>query len=203
MILMDCQMPGIDGYETTRRIRSESTGLEHLPIIAATAHALAGEREKSIAAGMDDHLTKPITLAALAGVISRWGSRRISSLAPQATSEPPSTPQATAEPPLVPEIAASCLDPEVTRSPNVVRVFLNHVPSQIERIERAIQSADAEELAQAAHRLKGSCAMFGAVKMAELCRKLERALDDRDTLYRDLVAEHSKVVAEVQTQPTD
>ena len=78
LVLMDCQMPVMDGYEATRRLRALEPSLgRRVPIIAVTAHAMAGDRERVIAAGMDDHLSKPFTLAALAKLLSRWKTERI------------------------------------------------------------------------------------------------------------------------------
>jgi CheY-like chemotaxis protein len=72
LILMDCQMPVMDGFEATRAIRTMQGGARHIPIVAVTANALVGEREKCIAAGMDDYLAKPIDRDALAALINRW-----------------------------------------------------------------------------------------------------------------------------------
>jgi signal transduction histidine kinase/ActR/RegA family two-component response regulator len=71
-VLMDCQLPGLDGYEATRRLRQHETGGRSTPVIAVTAHAMKGEREKCLAAGMDDHIAKPISLEQLAALLERW-----------------------------------------------------------------------------------------------------------------------------------
>ena len=78
LVLMDCQMPVMDGYEATRRVRALESSLgRRVPIIAVTAQAMAGDRERVIAAGMDDHLSKPLRLDALAAILSRWKTQRI------------------------------------------------------------------------------------------------------------------------------
>jgi signal transduction histidine kinase/ActR/RegA family two-component response regulator len=74
LILMDCEMPGMDGYEATGHIRKMRNGAQALPIIAMTAHALAEHREKCLAAGMDDHLAKPLTMARMEETLNRWRS---------------------------------------------------------------------------------------------------------------------------------
>jgi CheY-like chemotaxis protein len=72
LVLMDCQMPEMDGFEATRRIRERERGSRRLPVVAMTANAMVGDREKCLEAGMDDHIPKPVRMEALHRTLSRW-----------------------------------------------------------------------------------------------------------------------------------
>ena len=81
LIFMDCHMPVMDGFEATRRIRDDEEGMDaHTPIVALTADALAGDRERCLACGMDDYMTKPVKSALLAAAVQRWTGRRTHAL---------------------------------------------------------------------------------------------------------------------------
>jgi PAS domain S-box-containing protein len=168
LVLMDCQMPDMDGYEATRRIRQMRSTI---PIIAMTAHALPGEREKCLNAGMNDYLAKPVSLEQLGAVIRLWASKE-SAPAPRA-------------PDLMEEDDPYVLDRErvasflaITRTQQgfldgLVKTFRQDVPSRLDALRAAATSGDANELSLAAHALKSSSASVGAKRMQSICATLE------------------------------
>ena len=170
LILMDCQMPELDGYQAAQRIRELEASRPRIAIVAVTAHALLGERERAIAAGMDDYITKPIEQRVLKQALERWWP--LGSLLPGPRSAGPSSSSAP-----IAAVGAvdDALDPAVSRSQAVVRAFLRHVPDQLAAIASALGSGDREALGNAAHKLKGSCLSVGLPRMVALCASLETA----------------------------
>jgi CheY-like chemotaxis protein len=182
MVLMDCQMPELDGYGAAREIRRREAGAGHVPLIAVTAHAFEGEREKALAAGMDDYVTKPISGAVLGEVISRWWPKSFHH-APESGDRFTS---AEGEVDPVRPQASRTLDPSVRRSSAVAKIFLKHVPDQLASIGQALDAHDAANLKAASHKLKGSCLAVGVPRMAELCAALEDGTGDAPTLFAEL-----------------
>jgi CheY-like chemotaxis protein/HPt (histidine-containing phosphotransfer) domain-containing protein len=174
-VFMDCQMPNVDGYEATGRIRAQ--GLR-VPVIAMTAHAMAGDRERCLAAGMDDYLSKPLRPEALDEVLQRWLG-----VAPVAVAEVESG-----------EAIDALIDDARMRTfrddyPDIVDqlldLFLQSTPPLLAELRTAIDGADGDEVRRAAHKLKGSCQNIGATFMATLCRALEAGDGDAgDTIDR-------------------
>jgi CheY-like chemotaxis protein/HPt (histidine-containing phosphotransfer) domain-containing protein len=185
LVLMDCQMPVMDGYEATRRIRAAESG-HRTPIVACTAHAFEAEREKTEASGMDHFLSKPLTLGALATVLERFLS-------------PVGRDQAR----VVVSPTAPALESGPRRTAGVARAFRTHVPGQVERLERAVANGDHADRKAAAHRLKGSCLAVGAPRMIELSRALEQDDEDHAVLVAELSLELGRVLASfpVEEQP--
>jgi len=188
LVLMDCQMPELDGYDAARMIRAQQGADQHVPIIAVTAHALVGEREKALAAGMDDYITKPLNPAILRDALERWWP-----VAPSAQGASGSSIPAAAMGP-----ADGTLDPNVKRSEGVLRVFLRHVPDQLVAIQTAIESDDEAGLRQAAHKLKGGCLAVGVPRMAALCASLESFPEDRAQQGQALEREFETVRARLE-----
>ncbi|MCC6215103.1 MAG: response regulator [Polyangiaceae bacterium] len=151
-VLMDCQMPNLDGYAAARalRARERAEALPRTVVVAVTAHALVGDREKALDAGMDDYVTKPLRQQDL-----------LRALEPLARSAPP------AEEP--------ALDPGVRRSPRVIELFLQHTPPLLDELAEAGSREDAEGVRRLAHKLKGSAGAVGATALAAAARGLEHA----------------------------
>jgi CheY-like chemotaxis protein len=129
LILMDCQMPEIDGYETTAIIREQEGDRRRIPIVAMTANAMSGDRERCLAVGMDDYISKPIERTRLAEVLRRWVP-----LVPVAVSAEPASPPAA----LRRELGA---------------LFLEDVPARVAELEAAVRQEDREALRRAAPQL--------------------------------------------------
>jgi PAS domain S-box-containing protein len=167
-VLMDGQMPGTDGYEATRRIREGETGGERLPIIAMTASAMKGDRERCLEAGMDDYVSKPVTPESLEAVLRRWVG------APAAPAEKAAAASPAAGDLLDEAVVASLMavDDDGTLMDEVVATFLKIAPVRLAAIRKA-SKGNAAQLERAAHSFLGSCGNLGCRRMADLCARLE------------------------------
>jgi signal transduction histidine kinase/CheY-like chemotaxis protein/HPt (histidine-containing phosphotransfer) domain-containing protein len=193
LVLMDCLMPVMDGYTATRkwRERERSSGSdEHLPILAMTANAMAGDREKCLAAGMDDYISKPLDRAALAAMLKRWlpagePSREAPTpgdLTPApkpAQPEVPSSPARAAPPPrmtaLDAGIVGDLLDTMGGEFGDLVRVYLEDAPQRVAELVVAAETGDAGAQVSPSHTLKSSSANIGATQLSDLARDIEHA----------------------------
>jgi len=178
LVFMDCQMPELDGYEATRRIRDHEggNGGPRVPIVAMTAHAMAGDRERCLAAGMDDYLSKPLRPDELDAVLDRWlGLISTPLVEPDGDVTDQEVAVGAAElDPLDEERFGDLhreFPPEVVRE--VVHAFIDSTPEIIERVVLAAEGEDHLEVSQAAHRLKGGCLAVGAGLLNDLAAELE------------------------------
>lgn len=201
-ILMDCQMPEMDGYEATKAIRAGKFGRPRVPIIAMTANALEGDRVRCLAAGMDDYVTKPVRAATLATTLERWAPCA-ANLSEHGTLDTSEAPPGQA---LDRSVLDGLRDLEDAGSPNfvgeVVTLFLDDTPRRLSSLQTALARGDAAAVAQHAHALKGSCGNFGAARMAIIAGQLEalgrsETLATAPALWNRLAAEFERVRAEV------
>jgi signal transduction histidine kinase/CheY-like chemotaxis protein len=175
LVLMDVQMPGLDGIETTRRIRELGAQIRQPRIAALTANALSGDRERFLAAGMDDYLSKPVELPALRRALNRGRA----SVEPAADVDEAGLDPNEAAPlidwPMLTKLMDSFGLPEREAVALIMALFDQEIPGQLHAIAAAIVSANNVALYRYAHRLCGGCLQIGARAMAQLCRQLERA----------------------------
>ena len=184
-VLMDVQMPELDGYETTRRIRAAEDGSPRLPIIAMTAGALEGDREAALEAGMDDYLTKPLRPEPLDAVLERWLGA-----APQ---------PAPAEPIFDDSRIRGFREsyPEIVD--RLVALFADSTPPLLDQLDAAARDRDDDLVRRLAHKLKSSCDNVGATRMAALCRTLEQPNGDPGPLVAELAAAYPPTLAEIRS----
>jgi PAS domain S-box-containing protein len=168
VVLMDLQMPFMSGLEATQAIRAhETTSGGHVPIIALTAHAMAGDRERCLAAGMDAYLSKPIDVNQMILTIEGFDD----GTAPSAAA-PPAQPSASA---IFDEQAAlAYTGGDRGLLEEVVALFRSDTPSSLRRIERAVRRGDGEALRAGAHALKGSIATVGSKAGRDAAARLEQ-----------------------------
>lgn len=180
LVLMDCQMPEMDGFQATKEIRKlEMQHGRHVPVIAMTAHALDGDRERCISAGMDDYISKPVDAKKLQSVLTKW-------LNPSERPEPilagleedfverreEDIPLHTiSEDPLnIARLQRTCGD-EVARE--ILEVYLSAAETLLEAIETERAKRDARAVESLAHQLQGSSNAIGAAEMVRLSKRLE------------------------------
>ena len=173
-VFMDCQMPNIDGYEATARIRAGQSGGVRVPIIAMTAHALHGDRERCLRAGMDDYLSKPLRSQDLDAVIERWVRVAATDGTPEAG-------------PLIDEARVRSFNVDYrSMAEELWTVFYEATPPLIGELRDAVERGDAGECRRLAHKLKGSSETVGATRMASLSRALEQGGPDRLAVVEEL-----------------
>jgi len=172
MLLTDCHMPEMDGYDLVRAIRLEEEGKSHIPIIAITADALKGTAEKCLAAGMDDYLTKPIQLEDFARAISNWMPVSNSDETDRSdVAEAPERGEAV-DATVLPKLLGS-EDPKT-----LVGFYASFISSSEETVVgvgTAFASQNAMEIGRLAHKLKSSAKTVGALALSDCCLALEQA----------------------------
>jgi CheY-like chemotaxis protein len=181
VILMDCQMPEMDGFEATKAIRKfEALQNRYTPIIAVTALAMVGDRERCIAVGMDDYISKPIDRRVLNIKLNHWLQKefvvRNQELAKKYGQSGASMSFSENDPVDLPELREFYGDD----LEDVLKTYILSAESHIASITQAVNERNADMLASLAHELKGSSASVGAKQLAKLALFLERSAGIRD-----------------------
>jgi two-component system, sensor histidine kinase and response regulator len=173
-VLMDCQMPEMDGYETTAEVRRREGNRRHTPIIALTANALEGDQEKCLTAGMDDYLSKPIKPEALETMLEKWLAKQTVSPNQSAVDTGGAKSLANAlDVTLLAKLRKAIGGRSKDFMANLFDLFITDAQPRIEALREAVAGSDATALREVAHALKGSCANLGARRMSGLCEILE------------------------------
>ena len=228
-VLMDCQMPEMDGFEATARIRAGEAGRDRsrTPIIAVTANAMQGDRERCMAAGMDDYVPKPLSKRDLGTVLVRCmrevAARRAGIQAATAVEEEPIQPHGAGSA----AAPATSLSPEHVLNPRALRqirdldpgsgdellvrvgrMYLESTPALLESLRQAVAAGDAIAVGHAAHSLKSSSANLGADAVAGRCKQIEErarssdiAAEQVDALARELALVQASVRAQILCEP--
>ncbi|MDY0976197.1 response regulator [Massilia sp. CFBP9012] len=222
-VLMDCQMPVMDGFAATGEIRRHEREMGRaraLPVIAITANALQGDREACLAAGMDDYLSKPFTQQQLAAVIGRWVALPVlaerhhddepglaldyppaPSPAPSPPPPPPPAPQQQGDPvnrAALDNIRALSRDAGDALVQKVINAYVGDTPRHLQALRQALTTRDADSLRRIAHGLKSASANIGAARLAATCRDLEQlgrggSVDGAAPLLADMEREFQSV----------
>ncbi|MEK6372011.1 MAG: PAS domain S-box protein [Acidobacteriota bacterium] len=194
LVLLDCQMPDVDGYEVAAEIRRLENGERRVPIVAVTAYVLEGERERCLAAGMDDYLPKPVSTVRLAETLGQWirmpaqpdpalDSDKLTGLREMAKSNP-------------------------RFMTDITTLFREDALLRLHDLRDSIQAANPEQLARAAHALKSSSGNVGAKRIYTLCAAIEEnaragSISGASLLVDQLVAELDVAVAALSRSATE
>ncbi|MCL4846001.1 MAG: response regulator [Acidobacteria bacterium] len=202
IVLLDVQMPRVDGFDVARRVAAGEFG-QRPRLIGMTALAMQGDRERCLAAGMDDYLPKPVNLEQLRAVLER------ATRAPDPRSTPDREPPR--EPSLDPTALWSLRELQTPDEPDFVNDLIDHLvaetPGQIDEMARAIRAGEPARVERLAHRLKSAAGNLGAARFAALCQQVERAAASGSVAGSEQVVtvlgeEFARVAALLQAQRT-
>jgi PAS domain S-box-containing protein len=175
-VLMDCQMPEVDGFWATALMRQREGAAKRTPIIAMTANAMQGDRDRCLAAGMDDYLAKPVKLDELRSVLERW-VKRPADAAPADVADPAAGSASEALDPVDVSVLEALSQLDDPGGPSLrdelIDIFLRDAPLKHAALREALAAGDRAALERVAHALKGASGNLGARPLAQLCARIE------------------------------
>jgi len=184
LVLMDCQMPELDGLAATKAIREREQDGRHTTIVAMTAHAMEGDRERCLAAGMDDYISKPIDPDQLAATIERWLPRQAELVYAAKAKTAGNSAQSAGS--TAAGLPSNVIDlPTLTErykdiAGQLIKLFLDDVPQKIEKLRESITSSAESDVLAVAHSIKGASATICANQITDICISLEEAARDEN-----------------------
>jgi len=200
LVLMDIQMPVMDGITATRTIRSSTSAFRDIPIIAMTAHALSGERERLLAQGMDDYISKPINIDHLYQIVDAWGKRRTDS---SVESEPAAGERDIPQPEPKGEVInlSNALKQTLGNRELLMEIleeFAQRAERELKDLRNCVQRDDAEGLKKLAHRIKGASANICIEQLSASALSLEKAagggqLQDAESIIGEIEVEFTRL----------
>jgi len=196
LILMDCHMPEMDGFEATREIRGRERSSigKRVPIIALTANAMAQDREECLNTGMDDHLSKPFSMQTMQDMLDRWMPQAASTrseAAAELAARGPAKAAAALDRRVLDQLS-TLLKPE--RLARAINFYLVESPKLIQKLKQAAAANDAPEIVRSAHSLKSSSANLGASVLSRYCEDIEASARRADA------EEACKLFAKIETE---
>jgi two-component system, sensor histidine kinase and response regulator len=209
LVFMDCNMPEVDGFMATEMIRRMEGTSKHTIIVAMTANALKGDRERCLAAGMDDYISKPVTQKDLAAIINQWSGQIMSQTPNQAP--PPDRVEQYDGPPIdrsrLSELAELGDDGDLEWMKSILQKFEEDTEARMAALDAAHEAKQAGPVGETAHAMKGSCSNIGATGMAAFAEKLQKlgqsgSLDGADRVIAALKSEFVRVKAALKEYMT-
>ena len=193
IVLMDVQMPEMDGYTATQEIRNPRSAVRNIPVIAMTAHAMKGDREKCLAAGMDDYISKPVKPKELLEMVERWAGKQV--LHPLMSNDKPRDPISS---PVDIKHLQEITGGDSAFEREIAALFLKDTVEHLSGLKKAINEENGSALERAAHTVKGAALNMGAEKFGELALALETkgksgTLEGAQNMLAELEAEFQRV----------